>query len=294
MRFGQIRQSTTALASFIVASIFALQLSASEVVTTVAANKSSVQVAEPFEVSIHVLAPDNTRVTFPVLPDKLGNFEVTDNHDLFDIPLEDANGMRSWTRRLILEHLVPGHQIVPSMEIRVSSAAGVETLHTEEIAMDVTSVLENRVDPLSIRDIKDEIDVDVPKQVSHAWVAWLLGGLSATAVVFLAAAQFAHRESISPANWTKVEFQLLRDSETLQRVESNAVFAQLESIVRVFLEAHFGMPAATQSTAELLKSLEHLQQPHAVIERLQGFLLTAERARYAAHEHDSRSLARRY
>ncbi len=99
------------------------QASAAPPATIVAkASTNSVQVAEPFTLEWTVTAPVGAKVAFPSIGKQLGEFDVVDTEDLFDIPDATAVDARTWTRRLTLESIVTGELKVPTMEIQVSES----------------------------------------------------------------------------------------------------------------------------------------------------------------------------
>ncbi|MCA9134232.1 MAG: hypothetical protein KDA45_13785, partial [Planctomycetales bacterium] len=165
----------------------------------------SVQVAQPFDLELQVTAPAGAKVVFPAASGQLGEFQVLDHQDVFDIPL-DIRGYRSWTRRYTLESIFSGELTIPALEVLVVGPGGRQTLRSTALPLRVASVLEGQSDPTKFRDIQSVVDVAVPPTESPNWsqkkfLGWaLLGGgaLLAIAAVALVARK---RRYLTPRDW---------------------------------------------------------------------------------------------
>ncbi len=137
------------------------------------ASTDSVQVAEPFTLDVTVTAPVGAKVTFPAIADKIGDFDVRDSQDVFDVPADDA---RTWTRHLTLESITTGDLQIPPIDVQVNEGGKATLVPSQPVTIRVASVLEDRSDPTKYRDIQSVVDVDVPVVRSNTWVWWTLGG----------------------------------------------------------------------------------------------------------------------
>ena len=157
---------------------------------------------------------------FPAIGKSLGSFDVTDQVDRADVPSPNDVNQRIWTRRLTLESIVTGDIEIPSLEIQVRQNTGSQTLKSEAIPIRVTSVLEDRADPMKFRDIQSVVDVSVPQPaVTHAWLWWTLGGfggLTAAALMLVAVAK--RRTWMTPDVWA------IRELDQLRTFGGNAIF----------------------------------------------------------------------
>ncbi len=264
---------------------------AAEVAVSVDISKHSVQVAEPFTVETRVTAPAGTRVNFPEVPPTFGELEVVDSHDTFDIPDPQDPALRSWTRKVTLESLVAGEHAIPSQEIQTEQNSENKILRTQQQQVAVMSVLENQVDPLSFRDIKSTVDVEVPQAPSYGWVAWLAGGVVALGVCTAAVATVARRKKwTAPREWAVGELDQLQRECATEAPGTKAVYARLETIVKTYLEVQFSFPATQQTTRQLLEEMALVEGTGALTDKLAELLKASEQARYAGWELDSSEL----
>lgn len=250
----------------------------------VTAAKTKVQVAEPFEVQLTVVAREGVRVTLPPIDKQLGDFDVIEQQETSDLPLED--GMRLWQRTIILESIQTGNLTIPSLEVRVKSAEQEQVLRSPTVAVVVASVLEDRADPTQIRDIRPVIDLPVPQQKDSLpqW-PWWVGGGGLAAMFGLAIVLLARRRRpqwLSPAAWAQGELSLLATSTALPQSDPQTATNQLAMILRQYLQLQFEVDAPTMTTNELLATIADREQVSQ--EQLQSFreLLSAtDLARFA-------------
>jgi hypothetical protein len=268
-----------------------IQSLAAEVAVSVDISKNSVQVAEPFTVETRVTAPAGTHVNFPEVPPTFGELEVVDSQDAFDIPDPHDPALRTWTRQVTLESLVAGEHAIPSQEIQTEHDSEKEVLRTRQQQVEVVSVLENQVDPLSFRDIKTTVDVEVPRERSYAWVAWLAAGVATLGACTAAVALVATRKKwTTPRQWAVGELDRLQQACATETLGTKAVFTRLETIVKTYLEVQFSIPATQQTTHQLLEELALVDGTSDLTDKLADLLEAAKQARYAGWELDSREL----
>lgn len=244
---------------------------------------STVQVAEPFTFEMTVTAPIGSKVEFSAIGNSLGNFDVTDQADRADVPSPNDAGQRIWTRRLTLESIVTGDVAIPSLEILIHHNSGSETLKTEVIPIRVTSVLEDRADPVKFRDIQTVVDVAVEPTVTRAWLWWTLGGIGGlTAVALMLVAAAKRRTWMTPDLWAIRALEDLRTSEAMQSSDSETVTENIMTILRDYLELQFDIAAPVQTSQELLQAVKvgNLMSA-AMAKRFAELFEIAELARFA-------------
>jgi len=276
---------------FVTATTAGMQSPAGDVAVSVDISKNSVQVAEPFTVETRVTAPADTRVNFPKIPTAFGELEVLDSQDTFDIPDPHDPALRSWTRQVTLESLVAGEHAIPSQEIQTERDSKKEVLRTRRQQVQVVSVLENQVDPLSFRDIKSVVDVEVPEDVSYAWVAWLAAGVVTLGACTAAVAIVATRRKWTTAQqWAVAELDQLQQACATETPGTKALFTRLEMIVKTYLEVQFSIPATRQTTSQLLEEVALVDGTSDITSKLADLLEAADQAKYAGWELNSSEL----
>ena len=220
----------------------------------------SVQVAQPFQLQLKCTAPTGARLSFPPETAQIGEFDVVNVRDDFDVPSTESDGLRTWTRKMILECIVTGEQAIPSMEIQValdSLDSNWKQFKTDPININVLSVLEDRPDPTNFRDLKPLVDLEVAGEKSSAWIWWSAGG--AGVLSLLAAGAFfvtRARKRLTPLEWAMGELQKIESDSRLQNHdEQELVTDRVASVVRDYLEMKLDVSAPTQTTAELMQAI---------------------------------------
>ncbi|QDT60109.1 hypothetical protein SV7mr_26260 [Stieleria bergensis] len=219
-------------------------------------SETSVQVAQPFSVSITVIAPKGARVRLPEISAKLGKFEVTEITDRLDLPIDGEATKRQWVRRVTLETIRTGQQEIPPLQATVAIDEQGKTLLSEPLTIDVVSVLENRPDTSQPRAVRSVIDLNEPlPSPDPKWHRWALGGGVA---FFLALALLAfkrRRPSISAQDWALREIEVLRDSGVIVEGHAQLVTSEISAILREYAELELGINAASLSGEQFMNSL---------------------------------------
>ena len=244
---------------------------------TIDADRSAVQIADPFNIVIQVVTNDGTSVRFPTVPIQLGAFEVIDHHDLLSVPSETNNGTNQSTRRLTLETLETGKLQIPPIEVVVRTE-GKPSLRvaTEPLAIEVATVLKPTSDPAKFADIHDVIDVPEPETWSYSWMLWWVGGgIGLSALIAGVLLIFRRRPNwTTPANWAIGEISGLTSN-------SSHPLTSLEHVVRTYIEEEFHVPATSYSPVELQHAVLQLGASQNTSQQLVDFLTKAEQTKYA-------------
>jgi hypothetical protein len=224
----------------------------------VEASKSTVQVAEPFTVTVSVNVPATAKVRLPQIIGTLGTFDVGEQKELLDVPLGD--GTRQWSLQLTLESIITGEQEVPALEIQVLEAGQNYTLRSQPVAIRVASLLEDRADPTRFRDIRSLVDLPIPQaSPSPRWLWWsaaaVVSGL-VIAAALLVASRVRSKRSLAPARWAQRQLEALSDSDRMRQGDAEAVTTELSAVLRNYLQLELKLNAPALTTPELLASID--------------------------------------
>ena len=149
----------------------------------------AVNVAEPFQFTIRVMAPHGCQVTFPEVPLKVSEFDVLSCNDQFDIPSGDGT-IRTWTRNLELEGVRAGTWTIAPVRVEVQtleSPAEKQILQPEPISVEIVSTLPDEVDATKFKPVTDLEDMPGESTSSNWWFIWAIAGsvLACAALVFV-------------------------------------------------------------------------------------------------------------
>ena len=247
------------------------QSDSAEVVKVVAsADRNQVQIADPFEFEILVTAPRGTTISLPEFEKKIGAFDIVDVGETLQSADEQDLQQQTWTRKFVLETIESGDLEIPTLEVSVTDDEGSRILRTEPLKISVASLVEANADLTKFNDIAGLIDVDEPAS-ERGNLVWIVAAASLALVVASACLWFATRcpEFESAAVWALGK---------LDRIDGD--FAQVEVILRGFLEEKLELPAASLGAAALVGELERRRFDQNQIADLDEILAVSERVKF--------------
>lgn len=255
---------------------------ASHAAVTVKASVSreSVDIADPFTLTIEVTAATSARVQLPQLLDEIGEFEVLDYRDQFGVPI-DAESQR-WVRTIELETLKTGRLQIPAMEVVVTIDRKASRLQTTPIIVKVKSALESNSNPKTFQDIRASVDAPLPNDDASKWLPWTtasLIGLVAIAGIILLFRKPKPR--LTPQQWALAE---LENPQT-------ASITHFNSTLRLFLEQEYGFPANSMSPSQIDHELADQDIDNDARQTIQQFFSGTQQIRFAGRSINSKQLS---
>ena len=264
-------------------------------------DKDQIVAGERLPMLLEVAAPRDVDVQMPALGDALGQFEVLDPQTPPDIPVGGGGEQRRLTHRYNLRTLEAGEQVLPPITIKFSdrrvtdgSSEPIESeLTTPELTVTVSTSVVGEFDPTKFRDIKDAVEVDVPRR---GWRWWWIAAAIAVGALMLALGRRLHRATpklaaveppLLPHLWANRELDRLAADGLVARGQIQPFFFRLSDIVRQYIERRFSIMAAEQTTEEFLRearrnpSLDQQQQ-----RSLGEFLRGADMVKFAKYQPD--------
>ena len=244
------------------------------------ASATSAGVADPIDVTVEVTVPDGARVQFPKLTDQVGNFEVTDHRDVFDVPTDQG---RKYTRRMTIETLQTGQQTIPVFEIayrdRGDAASEIETVRTTAIPITIESAITTADQPTEFRDLKNVVFLDQPATSgSTPWWIWAIGGTFALT---------------GPLGFVFIR-KLLKGTTPKQRAlksleqldvgggDADVIYAETTQILKTFIERQFNFPATRQTTDEFVTAVQSDSRlDEGIKDRFEQFLAAADLVKFS-------------
>jgi hypothetical protein len=200
--------------------------------------------------------PAGAKVTFPSSEIQLGDFEVIDTQDVFDIPDAVNPEVRTWARRMKLESLVTGEGSIPSIENHIKGEDGLQTNLSDAMVIPVVSVLEDRGDPTQFRDIQSVVDIEVPVPRSNAWLWSILGG-GAIALCLMVVIGISRRaQTLTPQAWAIQELDELENLIGTNLLTSETFAVAISKTIREYLMMQWSIPETGLTSQELVQDLE--------------------------------------
>jgi len=250
---------------------FSISNLAADINLEASVNRDEIQIADPFELEIRLVAPTGTLVSFPAQPESLGPFEVLSTKDKFDVPFSNQNGNdRLWVRTVTLETLETGQLEIPITEVTVRQTGQSEKiLRTQPIAINVESVIEPATDLTKFKDIAGVNDVKVLALKSYGWI-WMISGAAVLAITGSALLIATRRKkTVSAKAWA------------VQKMQDARKVSEAETIVRQFISERFAVPANSLPTDQVLSELRSRSVDASTLHEVQELLQNSERTKFS-------------
>jgi hypothetical protein len=246
--------------------------------------REKISVADRVSVVLEATAPETLGIELPERTDKLGEFLVADARTAQ--PRLVGDGRVLHRRSYVLEPFLAGEYKIPPFTVRgaekQSSDAERPEIVTDEIAIEVVSVLPQGEQQPELKEIAEPVDMPAP------WWPCVAGGVALAAL--LAALLWwrrkrLEREAIPPPSPHEVAFaelEKLLASGLLEKGEAKLFYLRLSNVLRHYIEDRFGLRAPEQTTEEFLAELQR-GQPFAPKhnESLQAFLEHCDLVKFA-------------
>ena len=261
---------------------------------TLEADRRTMPIDGHLRLTLTVDAPAHAVVTLPEISDRLGPFLVA-SQTAAETSNDGANRAQ-WRRAYVLEVEDVGLLTLPPLAVGVreqpDQPASARQLQTKPLEITVTSVLPADVDVTQPKDIAPP--VELPPAASP-WLPWLVAGLllGLCAVAALLWRRRRRRFGSAGAEPRAAHLLALAELERLERelaagrFASEEAYVRLATILRRYVLGRFGLSAPTQTTEELLASVERSGGPVAARRQLIGRVLgQCDLVKFARREPD--------
>lgn len=248
-------------------------------------DKDKVTIGDKITYTLTVQAPKNIEINFPEFAQNLGDFAVKD-FGSSERGWFKAKTYRQW---YVLDTYVSGKYLIPPSLIKYRKGGEEEwqEASTDEVSIEVESILESAEDKRDIREIAGPIEflVKIP------WYVWVIIALIVLAigfVFFLFKRKKAKSTIIPPRPAHEIAYEALealRQKEYLKRKEYKLYYIELSDIVRRYLENRFNLRAPEMTTEEFLNSVKDdkaLSYEHKSL--LRDFLSHCDLVKFAKYE----------
>jgi hypothetical protein len=224
--------------------------------------RTKISVADRVRVVLEATAPESQEVQLPERTEKVGEFAVAEFRTPQSRLLEDGRVLH---RRLyVLEPFLAGSYKIPPFVVRgaqkQSPAAEPSEISTEEVAIEVASLLPDDKQQPQIKEIAEPVEIPAP------WWPWVAAGLGAAlvagALIWWRRRRRAEQEAVHPPTPHEIAFRELEKllaSGLLEKGEAKLFYLRLSNVLRHYIEDRFGLRAPEQTTEEFLVELRRSQ-----------------------------------
>jgi hypothetical protein len=255
-------------------------------------DKKEISIADQLNLTISVTAEEDYEVQLPRFGDKLEQFGIVD-YQTSQPELIADNKLRT-KRSYVLEPFLSGEYTIPPMKI-VFKEKDIEDvkeheLETEEIKINVTSLLPEKVADLKIHEIRPPVELPHPKR-GWIWAVSILSVVVITSVVSLLIWLRNRRQteeiavSILAHELAYDQLEALIAEDLIAKGEVKLFFSKVSDILRHYIENRFGLHAPEQTTEEFMeevKTSDYLSANYRPL--LQKFLRYCDLVKFAEHQ----------
>jgi len=261
---------------------------------------NSVSIAETLTLELEATVEEGYDVTMPRVDSVLQHFGILDWDNLGNRLNEDNSLVETYRYRL--EPFISGTYDIPPFTFEftdVNTPDTVHTLETEPIPVEITSLLGEDRENLTIADIEEV--VDIPRKRSYAW-AWGLGILLLLALGLGLWVFVKGRRPIEiirlfkPAHELAYErLRVLVADDLIEAGHIKAFYERISNILRHYIEDRFHVRAPEQTTEEFLQALSRTDAlPADDKSGLGEFLESCDLVKFARHEPQSEHIQKTF
>lgn len=219
-------------------------------------SRAEAGVSDPIEFQVTLEAEPGIEVSLPEAGSGIQGFRILDMGRDGPTLKEGRNWSREWYK---IEADVAGSYILPGLEVSYRDAAGnARTAATSQIYVEIKSTLSPQGGETDIRDIKP-LEI-VKREIPWKWIAAGCGMLlalgSLVGVLLLRRRRKAKAKVLlPPEELARRELQGLEATGILEEERYREYVFNLSLIFRRYVERRFGVPAAEQTSEEILAGL---------------------------------------
>lgn len=255
-------------------------------------DKKEITLAERLNFTISVEADENFEFELPRFGDKLEQFGITD-YSTTQPRLVESNRTRV-SRAYVLEPFLSGEYKVPPMTVRFrekgTEAAPYHEIETEEVLINVTSLLPEEKKDLVLHDIKPPVALPMSPYIR----IWIGVGLAVAVILVITALLVRRylrkkgenaRKRIPAHEQAYMALEALVREDLLGKGEIKLFYQKISNILRYYIENRFGLDAPEQTTEEFLAGIDSGERlPEKYTPLLRTFLMHCDLVKFAEHQ----------
>lgn len=247
-----------------------------------------VLIGDRVELTISVLVPESSKVSFPTLSDSLmKGVELVKKPVLETVKLKDKKNEQ--ILKLLITSFDSGAYQLPEYKIAITDGGKTDTILSKSLLLTVNSIPRDK----EVKDIKD-IKPPIEEPITIKEVApFAFGGLLLAALIFLLIIYLKRRKENRPFGFLQKPVEpphviALRELEKIQQEKLYAsenhkyYYTRLIDVLRVYIEGRYEVNAMEQTTDEILFGLKQVGFPvDEQYHKLQETLTLADLVKFA-------------
>ncbi|MCX8073918.1 MAG: BatD family protein [Candidatus Binatia bacterium] len=246
------------------------------------AEPAHVTIGDRLRYTIEVEAPEGTKLSVPVLAERIGVFEIV---DFGSEPPRSHNGRVRTAHWYTLTTFDTGRYVLPAPTVQVQQGEGKHAVQGNEVTVEVRSVLPKNEGATDIRDIKPLVSAPRDYRPLYFGAASLAGLLALAAALWFLFNRPKKAYVVPPPPPHEIALRALDRlwaRHDLQEGRWEPYYVELSSIVRKYLEERFHLRAPEMTTEEFLAAARtDSRLTAAQRELLADFLVQADLVKFA-------------
>ncbi len=254
---------------------------------TLRVDRNTITTTDRLTLTIDTTLQPGATVTPPTIPEKLGEWTITDRHD--SGARRTPDGSLHNQLHLTLEPFLAGAYEIPPLEFTYktdATANDIGKLTTQALPITVTSVLDEEPKKLAVSPPRPPLSLPL-----HSTTLWLASAVAAATLFAVAGGVIAYRRlrprTAPPAEWQIARLTLARATENPGPLPWPASLDNAARALEGFLREELRLGAGTVTPSDLEgKESFRLRLGHQAYDRALALLRTLESLRFGAGELD--------
>lgn len=262
------------------------QKAKSEAKAIISADSIHRLIGQQVVLTIKVQAPASQKVSWPIVPDSLGHFEIL-KRSAVDTSRGTEKNSKSYTQKLVVTSFDTGYITFPKLPFRTGSGNDTTMIYSDSIQMQYASVPVDTTK--AIKDIKGIMAA--PLTVGEI-MPWILGVMILGAVAIIAYTFYLRKKSKKPLIIFKPKPEIpahilalealnhLKDESIWKAGRFKEYYTGLTDILRNYLEKRYGVMAQEMTSDEIMEALKG-QTNDGLMSKLRNLFSTADLVKFA-------------
>lgn len=266
-------------------------------------DKTELTIADRLNLTLTTLVDEDYEVTLPGFGEKLEQFGILDYHT--SQPELTENNQTRISRSYVLEPFLSGEYTIPAMKISFQKKntpdAPLHEIETEALTVNVTSLVPENFEKLTLHDIKP------PRNLPRSNTVWVwAGGLvlfllasGITGFIIIRGRNLAQGSTIvqkMPAHEQAfAELRALVAEDLVKKGNIKEFYQKISDILRRYIENRFNLRAPEQTTEEFLSQIRtksDFDDSHKTL--LENFLTHCDLVKFARHQPETKDIRKTF
>ena len=265
-------------------------------------DRKEITIADQIALVLDAKIPEDFEVEMPRFGEKLEQFGIKDYRNPPARLVDD--GKLLYRRTYVLEPFLSGEYTIPVMKVQFWKKGQPDSqkyeLETEELTIQVKSLLPEKTAELEIRDISGPVSLPPPQR---GWIyAVVIGGIAFVLVVVVIVVWWKRRrifEFVTPKipahELAYRELERLLAEKLLDEGQIKLFYYKLSDILRHYIENRFGLHAPERTSEEFLEELRSsdvLQTDHKQL--LKEYMQHCDLVKFAEYQPESEDIQKTF